>query len=226
MVPLSFAGREFIATREGALFAPWCGALFVADLHLEKANWFARLGQMLPPYDSVATLALLHALIVRLDVQSLWCLGDNFHDSAGAHRLSEPACELLAAIARSTAITWIVGNHDHALEEKCGGEIAPHAVFDGLSLRHEASVGNGMPELSGHFHPRLRIASRGRNMARPCFVRGPTKLILPAFGSLTGGMDAFDRVILGRVGAPADALVVTGDRLLSFPSAVRENAST
>ena len=56
MVPLSFAGHDFIALPQAALFWPSRRALLLADLHFEKASWFARLGQMLPPYDSAATL--------------------------------------------------------------------------------------------------------------------------------------------------------------------------
>ena len=57
MVRFSFCGVELRALPQGALFWPDRRALLVADLHLEKASWFARLGQMLPPYDSIATLA-------------------------------------------------------------------------------------------------------------------------------------------------------------------------
>ena len=59
MVPFSFAGHDFLASPDGALSWPAEKALLVADLHLEKASWFARLGQMLPPYDSHATLTAL-----------------------------------------------------------------------------------------------------------------------------------------------------------------------
>ena len=56
MVPLSFAGEEWLLTRSGALFWPRESALLVADLHLEKGSFFASRGQMIPPYDSRETL--------------------------------------------------------------------------------------------------------------------------------------------------------------------------
>ncbi|HEX4761928.1 MAG TPA: phosphoesterase, partial [Sphingomicrobium sp.] len=59
MVPFSFAGETFYPSAEGALAWPARQALLVADLHLEKASWFARLGQFLPPYDSHSTLTAL-----------------------------------------------------------------------------------------------------------------------------------------------------------------------
>ena len=44
-------------------------------------------------------------------------------------------------------------------------------------------------------------------------------MILPAFGSLTGGLDAHHPEIMGHVGANAAALVPVSDRLLRFPLA-------
>jgi metallophosphoesterase superfamily enzyme len=74
MVPLSFAGHDFFASPEGALHWPAEAALLVADLHLEKASWFARLGQFLPPYDSQATLHAVEGEIERTDAFTPWRL--------------------------------------------------------------------------------------------------------------------------------------------------------
>ena len=73
--------------------------------------------------------------------------------------------------------------------------------------------------MSGHFHPKLRLNLKGRNVSRRCFVATATKLILPAFGSLTGGLDAHHPEILRKVGPGAAALVPVTDRLLRFPIA-------
>lgn len=216
MVPLSFAGEAFGATPAGALFWPRRKALIVADLHLEKASWYARLGQLLPPYDSVATLSALHALIVETGARELWCLGDSFHDTAGADRLSRAARTLIGAIAERTAIHWIAGNHDPAISPALPGEAHDSVVRDGLVLRHISDARDPRPELSGHYHPKLSVTARGRRVARPCFVRGPSRLILPAFGSLTGGMDASDPVIIRAVGTPSEALIASRERLLAF----------
>lgn len=217
MVPFSFAGHELNALPEGALFWPARQALIVADLHLEKASWFARVGQMLPPYDSQATLADLTALVQRTDAAELWCLGDSFHDSDGCARLPDEARRMLTDLTGSLRWVWITGNHDAALVDHCGGEIMVEAEVEGLMLRHEAEAGEPRPELSGHFHPKLRITQRGRNVARRCFVVTATKLILPAFGALTGGLDARHPEIRRAVGPRAEALVPVSNRLLRFP---------
>lgn len=190
--------------------------MLVADLHLEKASWFARGGQMLPPYDSIATLADLTALVAATAATEIWCLGDSFHDSAGCDRLPPRARAMLEALITGTRWTWITGNHDPDIVDRCGGHVVEAALVDGLILRHEADPGDARPELSGHFHPKLRIRVRGRQVARRCFVATPTKLILPAFGSLTGGLDVDHPEIVRAVGIGAEALVPVERRMLRF----------
>jgi DNA ligase-associated metallophosphoesterase len=219
MVRFSFCGLDLMALPQGALFWPARRALLVADLHLEKASWFARLGQMLPPYDSIATLADLTALAVSTGAEEIWCLGDSFHDRHGCDRLPARARALLIALTGATRWTWIVGNHDPGFADPCGGRIVEEAEVDGLVLRHEAQPQEPRPELSGHFHPKLRISHRGRQVSRRCFVATDRKLILPAFGALTGGLDAAHPEIVRAVGPSAEALVPVADRLLRFPIA-------
>ena len=225
MVPFSFAGHQLVALPEAALFWPARRALLVADLHLEKASWFAGHGQMLPPYDSAATLGALARITAQLDAAEIWCLGDSFHDDAGRARLTTDALTLLHALTAATRWTWITGNHDAALDDGCGGAVAAEAVVDGLVLRHEADPADPRPELSGHFHPKLRVRLHGRHVARRCFVASATKIILPAFGSLAGGLDAAHPEICRAVGSGAQALLPVGPRLLRYPITPRSNAA-
>jgi len=218
MVPLSFAGHDLMALPEGALYWPARRALLVADLHFEKASWFAARGQMLPPYDSIATLGGLAALVERTGAKELWCLGDSFHDSAGCERLPEAARALLEGLTARLDWHWITGNHDPVVEP-FGGRIIDEAEIDGLLLRHEADPREHRPELSGHFHPKLRVSVRGRLVSRRCFVATGSKIILPAFGALTGGLDAHHPEIVRAVGRKAEALVAVEGRLLRFPLA-------
>jgi DNA ligase-associated metallophosphoesterase len=219
MVPFSFAGETFEASADGALYWPAREALLVADLHLEKASWFALAGQFLPPYDSHATLTALAAEVERTRATRLYCLGDSFHDAFGCDRLDASARELLTSLTSRLDWTWIVGNHDPGFADDCGGRIADEIELGGILLRHEAQRTESRPEISGHFHPKLRVSLSGRRVSRRCFVVSPTKLILPAFGSLTGGLDAHHPEIIGNVGPGAAALVPVSDRLLRFPLA-------
>ena len=219
MVPFSFAGFALMALRGGALYWPARRALIVADLHFEKASWFARHGQFLPPYDSIATLSDLSALLRRTGAEEVWCLGDSFHDGEGAERLADAARDQLRAMTAACRWHWITGNHDADVADAMGGTILAEAEVDGLILRHEAEPGDPRPELSGHFHPKLRVHIRGRQVARRCFVASERKLILPAFGALTGGLDAAHPAIAAALGRVGEAWVPLDDRLLRFPLA-------
>jgi DNA ligase-associated metallophosphoesterase len=219
MVPFSFAGETFAASADGALYWASHEALLVADLHLEKASWFARLGQFLPPYDSHATLTALATEVERTGATRLYCLGDSFHDRFGCDRLDSSARALLTSLTSRLDWTWIVGNHDPGFADHCGGRIENEVELGGIMLRHEAQRGEVRPEISGHYHPKFRVHLRGRQVSRRCFVTSASKVIMPAFGSLTGGLDAHHPAILGSVGSNAAALVPVSDRLLRFPLA-------
>ena len=219
MVPLSFAGETFVASAAGTLYWEARRALLVADLHLEKASWFARLGQLLPPYDSHATLVALRDEVERTGARRLYCLGDSFHDRFGCDRLDPASRAILLDLTASLDWTWIVGNHDPGFADHCGGTIVEEAEVAGILLRHEAQPAETRPEISGHFHPKLRLSINGRRIARRCFVASKRKLILPAFGSLTGGLDARHPEIVRAISGEAVALVPVADRLLRFPIA-------
>ncbi len=215
-----FGGHRFITAGEAGLFWPEHSMLLVADLHLEKASSFAIRGQMLPPYDSLATLEELSALALQFGVSAITCLGDNFHDSAGESRLSGTASELLRALTDSYNWTWITGNHDPVLDALWGGHSVTERSVSGIMLRHQAEPDFTGPEISGHFHPKLRISARHRSIPRRCFLASAHKLIFPAFGALTGGMDAAEAAILAQPRlldyGKAEALIVTPERLLRF----------
>jgi uncharacterized protein len=219
MVPFSFAGNSFVASPKGTLLWRAQRTLLVADLHLEKASWFARLGQFLPPYDSHATLTELAAEVARTGAERLYCLGDSFHDRFGCDRLGSESRAVLSELTRKLDWTWIVGNHDPGLADHCGGAVVEEAEVNGVLLRHEARPGEAKPEISGHFHPKLRLNLNGRSISRRCFVASERKLILPAFGAFTGGLDARHPEIVRAVSGDAVALVPVADRLLSFPIA-------
>ena len=219
MVPASFAGHDFLASPDGALFWPLQNALLVADLHLEKASWFARLGQLLPPYDSLATLTMLARDVERSGATTLYCLGDSFHDRFGCDRLPDDARALLTSLTARLDWVWITGNHDAGFVDHCGGRIDEELTVAGIALRHEAVANDPTPEISGHFHPKLRLHLKGRTVARRCYVASATKLILPAYGALTGGLDAHHPEIIKKVGPGASALIPTAGRLLRFPIA-------
>ncbi|MDE8650218.1 ligase-associated DNA damage response endonuclease PdeM [Novosphingobium album (ex Liu et al. 2023)] len=219
MVPFSFSSQEMHLVGGRALYWPREQALLVADMHLEKASFFARAGQMLPPYDSRETLERLALAIRQTGARRVFALGDNFHDSHGTDRIEPHAAGMLAALTRAVDWVWITGNHDADLAGGIGGEVIGEIVVAGVALRHIARPGACEPEISGHFHPRLTISARGRRIARPCAVGSERRMILPAFGALTGGLNAADPAILAAMqpAAAIDAIVPATGRLIRYP---------
>jgi len=211
-----FAGHRWQALPQGALFWQERQALIVADLHFEKASAYAARGQMLPPYDSQATLEALEALVALTAPREIWCLGDSFHDTAAGSRMDAQTRLRIASLTGRQRWTWITGNHDPAPTPGLGGDTVEEVHVDGVTLRHEALPGESAAEISGHFHPKWRLSLRGRSVSRRCFVLGGNKLIVPAFGALTGGLDAAAPAIRAVVGRRSEALIPLADRLLRF----------
>ena len=219
MVPFSFAQQEWRWAQARALYWPRENALLVADLHLEKGSFFARFGQMLPPYDSRETLARIAAAIKETGARRVFCLGDSFHDAAGPERMEPHAAGMLAALTRATDWVWISGNHDSGVPLPPGGTRVEELDIGGLVLRHEAHAGSLKDEVSGHFHPKFAVTLRGRRVVRACAVASENRLILPAFGAFTGGMDAADPAILAAL-QPARAIhavLPTAGRVVQVP---------
>ena len=192
MVPLSFAGEEWLLTEGRALYWPRERALLVADLHLEKGSFFARHGQLIPPYDSRETLERVALAIRETGARRVITLGDNFHDSAGSTRLEEHAAGMLHALTRTVDWVWITGNHDPEPPADLGGKVSAEWRQGGLTLRHEPQPNCEPGEIAGHLHPKARLIRRGRSVRRSCFVVDRTRMILPSFGAYTGGLNVLD----------------------------------
>ncbi len=222
--PFDFAGQELVLTKSNALYWPKERALLVADLHLEKGSFYAQHGQMLPPYDSRETLERLADSVKATGARRVITLGDNFHDDDGTHRLDPYAAGMLESLTRALDWVWITGNHDENMQRSFGAQLSEELDLSGIILRHEARRGETRPELSGHYHPKMRIKVRNRHIARPCGVisrskTGSDRMILPAFGAFTGGMDAGDPVILDALkpASQIDAVLPAKGKLVTFP---------
>ncbi len=227
MQSISIAGQIFCPLPQRALWWPAQQALIVADLHLEKASALARTGQMLPPYDTVDTIERLTALAAHWDARKIYALGDSFHDATGPQRLPDNARDALHQLAASTQIFWVEGNHDADAQigDHLPGEVHGDMDVAGLKLVHIAGQtppAPGRGEISGHYHPKYRLRQRGQMLRRPCFILAGQQLILPAFGTLTGGLEAtaaaFDHF------GPREALICAGNsmhRFTIYPKAPR-----
>lgn len=203
------------ALREGALFLPADGVLVVSDLHLEKGSAFAMRGQMLPPYDTAATLKRVEALIQLFQPRTVVSLGDSFHDSRAGERLHASDRMKLRALTRLVDWVWITGNHDPAPPEGLGGSVAAEWNYGPLVLRHEPSSGPVIGEIAGHLHPCATVVTAARTLRRRCFITDGQRLIMPAFGAFTGGLNVRDSAFHGLWGGPVQVLAMGDSRLVS-----------
>lgn len=217
--PIHFAGERLMLDPAGALFWPATGLLVVSDLHLEKGSSFATRGVLLPPYDTVATLSRLAAVIACHDPRMVIALGDSFHDRDAHERLSAPDRDALSAMQARRDWIWIAGNHDPALPSDLGGVVASEVAIGSIMFRHEPTGASG--EIAGHLHPKARIATRGRAMERRCFACDGERAVMPAFGAYAGGLSIRDPAFTRIFRNPGLMAHVLGDNKLHAISAAR-----
>ena len=208
-------GAALHADPAGALYWPEHGLLAVADLHLEKGSSFAARGQLLPPYDTAETLARLARLIAHYAPRVVIALGDNFHDGGGPDRLTDENRDSLRALQRGREWIWITGNHDPEPVAGIGGSFHETLAHGGLTFRHLPIGAHG--DICGHLHPVARIAHRGRAVSRRCFAADQTRLVMPAFGAFTGGLNIREAAFADLFGTLSfTAHMLGADRIYSF----------
>jgi len=211
----TLAGAELSARASGALWWPKHRLLVVSDLHLGKSERIARLGgTMLPPYETRDTLARVDDEIAKTDPDTVICLGDSFDDIAAVTGLQHDIQTWLTRLMAGRRWIWIEGNHDPGPVDLGGSHMAELSLSP-LTFRHIAIAGTA-GEVSGHYHPKATIRSRGRSLTRPCFLYDIDRLILPAFGTYTGGLRS-NSPVLATLMQPHARAVLTGPATCVIP---------
>ena len=209
---VSFCGEILTALPSGALYWTAERLLVASDLHLGKSERIARLGgALLPPYDTEETLARLAADIRAHNPRTVLCLGDSFDDLAASEALAERHRQTIGALQAGRRWLWLEGNHDPGPVD-LGGEHLSAFSLGPLTFRHIAEPDTRPGEISGHYHPKARV----RRASRPCFIADAARLILPAYGCYTGGLDWMTPA-LRELFAPGAIAYLTGPRVLAVP---------
>jgi DNA ligase-associated metallophosphoesterase len=211
----TLAGTALTALASGALWWSERRMLVVSDLHLGKSGRIARLGgALLPPYEWRDTLARLEAEIRRTQAATVVCLGDSFDDDAAADEVDEEAALWLTRLQAGRRWVWIEGNHDPG-PVALGGSHLAELPSPPLVFRHIARPG-ASGEVSGHYHPKAVIGLKGRSVSRPAFLIDGDRVILPAFGTFTGGLRSDSPALAGLM-RPEALAVLTGPALHVVP---------
>ncbi|WP_416896498.1 MAG: ligase-associated DNA damage response endonuclease PdeM [Minwuia sp.] len=214
-------GARLVADPSGALFWPAERLLVVSDLHFEKGSAMAARGHgLLPPYDTIETLTRIERLLKRFTPARLICLGDSFHDMAAYARMSGEERQRLAAISLAQDTIWIAGNHDPEPPAEIGGTVAGEVAMGPLVFRHEPTPNRIAPgEVAGHLHPKARIRRRGRSVSARCFATDGSRVIVPAFGAYTGGLDVTDPAFRGLFRGGYHAWMMLPEKVYAVPAA-------
>ena len=218
---IHLGGQKGLLDPLGGVFFPALGVLAVADLHLEKGSAAARRGSLVPPWDTGITLDRLGLLLRRWRPRTVVALGDSFHDVHGPGRMSLADRARLLAMAVETRFVWVLGNHDPT-PSGVPGQVTDAWRQDGLIFRHQAVPGvksDAEGELCGHHHPKASIETRAGRITRPCFVVDGRRLMLPALGAYTGGLDLASPAIARLFPRGGRAFLLGQGRLFSFTMA-------
>lgn len=206
-LPFTFCGAPLRALPSGALHWPDQKTLVVSDLHLGKSERTARRGgPILPPYEVTETLYRLVQDIEKTTPQTIVCLGDSFDDLTAARATSAAVTDRLAPAMAGRRWIWIEGNHDPGPVD-IGGEHRAEFSLKSLTFRHIAQP-TTPGEISGHYHPKARIRLKGRTITRRCLLIDDTRLILPAYGTYTGGLFTHDPALSDLMAANAQAILI------------------
>ena len=207
----SLAGAALTLLPSGALWWAQERLLCVSDLHLGRSERYARnAGALLPPYEVRDTLARLEADIETTGATEIVCLGDTFDDTAAARGLAGEARDWLTRLMAGRRWVWIEGNHDPGPVD-LGGSHRAEVTRGPLTFRHIAVPGE-TGEISGHYHPKVRLSGR----SRPCLLVDADRAILPAYGTYTGGLRTDAAALSALMGAGALA-VMTGPTPCALP---------
>jgi len=225
--PVHMGGERLMLDPAGVLAWPARRLLCVSDLHLEKGSHFAAAGRgFVPPYDTRETLQRLRLALQRWRPARLVLLGDSFHDARGALRLSAEDAAALRRMLDGIEAVWVLGNHDPEPPEGLPGAFAAEWRDGAFVFRHQAVPGAvAGVEVSGHFHPKATVPTRAGGVTRPCFVADAHRLMMPAFGAYTGGLDAGDPAVSSLFPRGARLFLLGRDRLFSVPAARRRAAA-
>ncbi len=197
MKQINFYKNKLILDVSGVLFWPLKKAAIVSDLHLEKSSHLAQRGNFLPPYESFETLKKLSLVLKKKNIKQLILLGDVFHDDHGYERLDKSTRNLFNEIILQYKTIFILGNHDKNINIP-NLKTFKKLKINNINLTHQPTD-NYSIEITGHYHPKVVLFIQGNKISKGCFIVSGKKIILPAFGKFTGGLNVenniFDKIL-------------------------------
>ena len=183
---IQFGNNQFLLNPDGSMYWLEEKSLIVGDLHLEKSTSYIDQGNFLPPYDTIDTLERLLNITKELSPNKIIFLGDVFHDNSAFDRLKTKEKQLFKDILNKNVI-WVKGNHDNNFKYV---DIKTYTSYKlkKFIFSHISDKKNKL-EISAHYHPKVTFQFKGTKVSKPCFLIDKEKIILPAYGAYTGGLN-------------------------------------
>lgn len=189
---LEVGDKKLVLRDDRSLFFPEQSVLFIADLHLGKAETFQRAGLRVPHGNADDDLERLRAAIGETKADELFVLGDLVHGSRGLTDATRARFRQLEQL--TTRLRCIGGNHDaravSALADEGIGLLPEPLLSWGMLLSHRplspGEIGSGGINLCGHVHPCAGLGHGASSRRAPCFLLSASRLVLPAFASFSG----------------------------------------
>lgn len=169
---------------------------------------------MLPPYEVRDTLMRLEVDIFSSKAEIIVCVGDSFDDLQAGKSLRDEELLWITRLQAGRRWIWIEGNHDPGPIDMGGTHLQILAVPP-LSFRHIPTIGES-GEIVGHLHPKVQLNLQGRFISKPCFLLDSDRLILPAFGTFTGGLKTQSGELSSLMRSEAVA-ILTGKQVSVIP---------
>ena len=196
-IPCLLSQSRLLLDALGILFWPKHNLLIFSDLHFEKASFLGQFANPIPQFDSLDTIRRMQACLGLYQPRRVVCLGDSLHDVNAVRRMPQHYIDALnAMVSKSDNWWWILGNHDPEIPKQIAGERVSSLRIDDLLLVHEpeehSQLGDANAQIIGHFHPKARRKLNKHSIRGKCFLKDNKKLLMPAFGSYTGGLDSED----------------------------------
>ena len=168
-------------TAEGAAVHELAGVAVIADVHLGYEWARGAGGDCLPAHSLAETQKKLTKLFERNQVLRLVVAGDLVESPAPCRRTAADLKSLVRWLdGRGIELVPILGNHDPR-----GTQAPPESLqVAGWTIVHGHRPIRAARSISGHFHPVLRA----EGLTAPCFLVGPSTIVLPAFTPNAAGL--------------------------------------
>lgn len=189
---IQFGGEELELLPEKAFFWPRKSILGLSDIHLGKAESFQSLGVPLPSTSHHEDLDRWDALMQKHKPKEVYILGDLIH--ARSSWTKNIVADLSSFLKSYPEVSWnlLLGNHERGSTEFLN-QLPLHIYEDEVDvgpfiLTHgHHNPRPGQLQIQGHIHPVVKLREGPLRLRLPCFILRSDCLVLPSFGTLTGG---------------------------------------